>query len=287
MMEMQEFQQKLQELLEKASRQEKNLSHEDILDSFGLNQLSAIQLQSLYEYLKLQGIRIQGTDLGDIDLEGKILPEEAAQMDGNTEMNSKEPVELAKEDEACLKEYRDYEKLLEPEKSGEKERLLKEQAENRAAEMAGRSGKNIGKKSGNSIMERLAQLYLPVILAYARELYRTGIFIGDLIQEGNMGLLTIAWEELPENGADDWVKKQIFLGMKRWIEEQTRQKLQDDSVVERVRKLEAAIREISDDDNQKFSIEELSAYLEMDEEEIRAVLNLTGEGTEEEQQKGK
>ena len=51
-----------------------------------------------------------------------------------------------------------------------------------------------------------------------------------------------------------------------------------------MRKLEAAIREISDDDNQKFSIEELSAYLDMDEDEIRAVLNLTGEGSEDEQE---
>ena len=55
-------------------------------------------------------------------------------------------------------------------------------------------------------------------------------------------------------------------------------------MVEKVRKLEAAIREISDDDNQKFSIEELSAYLDMDEDEIRAVLNLTGEGSEDEQE---
>ena len=72
--------------------------------------------------------------------------------------------------------------------------------------------------------------------------------------------------------------------MENWLEEQTEQKLRDDSMVEKVRKLEAAIRELSDDDDQKFTIEELSAYLDMDEEEIRAVLSLTGEGNEDGQE---
>lgn len=48
-----------------------------------------------------------------------------------------------------------------------------------------------------------------------------------------------------------------------------------------MRKLEAAIREIAGEEEQKFSVEELSAYLDMDEEEIRSVLSLTSEGAEE------
>ena len=55
--------------------------------------------------------------------------------------------------------------------------------------------------------------------------------------------------------------------MNNWAEEQTEQKFQDDYLVEKVRKLEAAIREIAGEEEQKFSVEELSAYLDMDEEE--------------------
>ncbi|RHQ62845.1 hypothetical protein DWY34_02340 [Blautia sp. AF25-12LB] len=40
------------------------------------------------------------------------------------------------------------------------------------------------------------------------------------------------------------------------------------------------MRELSDDEEQKFSVEELAAYLDMDEEEIRAVLRLTSEGAD-------
>ena len=63
MMDMREFQEKLEQLMELAAKQEQNLNNEQILEIFGLNQLSPQQLQSLYEYLRIQGIRIQGADL--------------------------------------------------------------------------------------------------------------------------------------------------------------------------------------------------------------------------------
>lgn len=274
MMEMKEFREKLGLLLVKAEEQGNNLTNENILETFGMNQLSTRQLQSLYEYLRIQGIRIQGIELKKMDIGSRIQEEEeklqqeneASQWGSEKRQQEKEApqlVALGHEDEACLKEYREYQTLLPPEEEGERDRILKAYA---------------GGDSG--VLERLAQLYLPEILDMARRLYREGIFLGDLIQEGNMSLLTAPAEEMPEEGADEWMKEQIRRGMELWLDEQAEQKLRDESMVERVRKLEAAIRELSDDDNQKFSIEELSAYLEMNEEEIRAVLNLTGEGTE-------
>lgn len=274
MMEMKEFREKLGLLLVKAEEQGNNLTNENILETFGMNQLSTRQLQSLYEYLRIQGIRIQGIELKKMDIGSRIQEEEeklqqeneASQWGSEKRQQEKEApqlVALGHEDEACLKEYREYQTLLPPEEEGERDRILKAYA---------------GGDSG--VLERLAQLYLPEILDMARRLYREGIFLGDLIQEGNMSLLTAPAEEMPEEGADEWMKEQIRRGMELWLDEQAEQKLRDESMVERVRKLEAAIRELSDDDNQKFSIEELSAYLEMNEEEIRAVLNLPGEGTE-------
>lgn len=54
MMDMREFQEKLEQLMELAAKQEQNLNNEQILEIFGLNQLSPQQLQSLYEYLRIQ-----------------------------------------------------------------------------------------------------------------------------------------------------------------------------------------------------------------------------------------
>ena len=273
MMDVREFQEKLQELLALAGKQEKNLSHEDILHCFRENQLSTEQLKSLYEYLRLQGIRIGGTALESMDLElqteGKSEDSlEESKKDGlefiSLAEKKEEKQELTGEDQICLEEYEAYLKGLPAERGGEIENLLRKFA-----------GGNM------AVRERLSQLYLPYMIAKARELYREGFFIGDLIQEGNMALLSVKVADIPEEQADHWMKDQICAGMNNWVEEQTEQKFQDDYLVEKVRKLEAAIREIAGEEEQKFSVEELSAYLDMDEEEIRSVLSLTSEGAEE------
>lgn len=264
MMEMKEFQQKLVELLVKAENQDKNLKNEEILEIFGMNQLSADQLQSLYEYLRIQGIRIEGMELQKMDISADLEQEKDEKEEEERETQL---VPLESEEEECLRDYRAYLEMTVEEKEGERGQLL------------------IAYAGGDAdARERLAQLYLPYLLDTARKMYRKGIYIGDLIQEGNMSLLTASVEEMPERQADQWMKEQIRKGMEIWLEEQREQKLRDDSMVEKVKKLEAAIRELSDDEDQKFTIEELSAYLDMDEEEIRAVLSLTGEGKEDGQE---
>ena len=61
------------------------------------------------------------------------------------------------------------------------------------------------------------------------------------------------------------------------VEEQTDQKQRDDILVEKVRDLETKIKELLEDDDVKYSVDELAAFLDMDVEEIQAVLRLTGE----------
>ena len=165
MMDMREFQEKLEQLMELAAKQEKNLNNEQILEIFGLNQLSPQQLQSLYEYLRIQGIRIQGADLAPMDIGKALDPQEEQEEE-------KKPVILEAEDEQCLKEYEEMLRQFPSEKEGEREALLLQAV----TDVAG-------------VQERLAQLYLKEILQYARKLWRQGIYIGDLIQEGNMGLM--------------------------------------------------------------------------------------------------
>ena len=125
---------------------------------------------------------------------------------------------------------------------------------------------------------RLTELYLPETVKIARELHREEYFIGDLVQEGNMCLIAALEQGRPENmPGHQWLTDVIRQGIGRWIEEQREQKYQDESLVEQVRKLEAAIRELSDDEQRDYSVAELSAFLDMDEEEIRSVLSLTGD----------
>lgn len=263
MMDMKEFQAKLGQIVAKAGAQNKNLTQEDILAIFGENQLNAQQLQSLYEYLRLQGIRIEGVDLQRVDLGEQVAAindakEQAANAQAETEL-----VPMEMEDETYYKEYKGFVASLPSASPKDREKLLQKYAKG-----------NLG------VQEQLTQSYQAVILELARTVYQKGIFLADLIQEGNMSLLMVSPWDIPDQEADLWMQEQIVVGMREWIAMQAEQKLQDEYMVEKVKKLESAIRDLSDDDNQKFSVEELSAFLDMDEEEIRDILSLAGENPE-------
>ena len=62
------------------------------------------------------------------------------------------------------------------------------------------------------------------------------------------------------------------------IEEQTQQKFQDDCLVTKVEKLESAVKDLTDDDGEnRFTIDELAVILDMNVDEIRDVLRITGD----------
>ena len=106
------------------------------------------------------------------------------------------------------------------------------------------------------------------------------IFLADLIQEANISLLDALGQPEPALKDDAWLRREIRRGIAGVIEEQTEQKLHDDSLVARVEKLDNAIRELSEDEEDgqtKFSVNELAIILDMDVEEMKDVLRLTGD----------
>ena len=103
--------------------------------------------------------------------------------------------------------------------------------------------------------------------------------LADLIQEANLSLIQAldnAGEELHD---EEWLLSEVKKGILQVLEEQTQRKFADDSLVARVEKLESAVRELNDDEDDKnaFSIEELAIILDMKVDEIRDVLRLTGD----------
>ena len=78
---------------------------------------------------------------------------------------------------------------------------------------------------------------------------------------------------------EKWLESRIRQGINVVVEEQSRRRQGDDSLVEKVEKLESAVRELSDDEDEeiKFSINELAIILDMEVDEIRDILRLTGD----------
>ena len=95
-----------------------------------------------------------------------------------------------------------------------------------------------------------------------------------------VAIFTCMPEEEPKEKDEKWLLGRIRCGIRHAIEEQTQRKFEDDYLVAKVEKLEAAVRELTEDEedeSSKFSVEELAIILDMDEEEIRDVLRLTGD----------
>ena len=98
-----------------------------------------------------------------------------------------------------------------------------------------------------------------------------------MIAEGNIGLLS-AIEMLHEaQDIHTFLCGEIRNAILLMLEEQTDRKQGDDILVEKVRDLETRIKELLEDEEVKYSVDELAAFLDMDVDEIQAVLRLTGD----------
>ena len=115
---------------------------------------------------------------------------------------------------------------------------------------------------------------LPQIVELAKKMNHPDVFIGDIIQEGNMGLMAAVAqgietkEELLEAGRSE---------MQMYLESQTEMKLQDKKMADKVNRLDEEIKKLTEEMGRKITIDELSQFIETSEEEIEDILRLAGE----------
>ena len=247
-----QFQEKLRNICELGKQNRNMLTHEQIREHFASTDLETSQMLKVLQYLKLQGIMI----------EGDTAPVETEEV-GETEPESKgTSTPLTSEEEAYLKDY-----LAEVSNGKEV-----------SPEMLHTLFENLA--DGDAIAEAaLTSIYLPVAANMAADMNCTEIQLADLIQEANVSLMQAlggAGEELRDEA---WILGELRKGIQAVLDEQSQQKFADDSLVAKVEKLENAVRDLSDDEDGKceFSVAELAVILDMDVEEIRNTLRLTGD----------
>lgn len=244
-----EFQKKLEEVCALAEKNGKILTGEQVRACFGEMELDRGQLLKILQYMKSKGIRIEG------------VPQEGTEPVPEEKNTAGTRVPLNPEEKAYLEEYkRDLAEGIA--KAGEDERKAFVQALERGDANA---------------KGRLAGLYMPLAADLAAEMNCEEIPLADLIQEANICLL-MALDEM-ECWDEKWLESRIRQGINVVVEEQSRRRQGDDSLVEKVEKLESAVRELSDDEDEeiKFSINELAIILDMEVDEIRDILRLTGD----------
>ena len=126
-----------------------------------------------------------------------------------------------------------------------------------------------GLREGDPLKELLS-----AILSMAKEMHRTDIYIGDLVQEGNMGLM-LAMEE--HEGDMEALLSMAKESMQALLESQEETKKQDTRMVEKVNDLDEQIKKLSEEMGRKVSVDELEEFLDITEDEISDILKLAGE----------
>ena len=241
-----EFLNKLNELVKVAKGKGSTVEIDEV-KAFFEGALTEEQFELVFDYLLGQKVVVKGYFK---------MPEEEV----------KETVTYSEEEIAYLEEYCKDLQAFADAKEGEKEKLF-------LALLRG----------DDSVKERLIGIYLKEVVEIAKEMYTEGIFIGDLIQEGNVGLI-LGLDMLTDvESAHQVIVEQVRQNIHLAIEEYAELSQRDKKMIEKVAMLDEGIKSLTEELGRKVTIDELALHMGMTEEEIEDVLRLMGEETEDEE----
>lgn len=237
-----EFLEQLRKLQSKAEGNQRTITQQEIQQFSKENSLGEEQMKSVFTYLQAQGIKIEGCEV--------------------VQQEKKEKVALTTAEEAYLTDYQNDMSYIKAEQSGEKERLFEQAVAGDALAKA-----------------RLIEIYMPIVVEIALEMNTADVYLGDLVQEGNVSLM-LALETLSLENADAILRDEIRRGMQALIAEQTDTKKRDHILVEKVNNLDESIQKMKEDKGREITIDELSEYLNISDKEILDLIKLAGEDLE-------
>lgn len=241
-----EFLNRLGGLLTLAKEKGNQITIEEVENYFSDIEFTEEQMELVFDYLLSQKVVVKGYI--------KI----------NSPEEEEEKLQLTEDEEAYLREYMNDLKAFAKVPEAEKESLY-------AKALQG----------DQSAKDRLIEIYLKEVVQIAKEMYHKDIFLGDMIQEGNVGLILGVDMLTDVASAHDTITGQIRQSMQMLIEEYTEVHNQGKNMVEKVTRLDESIKALTEEMGRKVSIDELAVYMGMTEEEIEDILRLTGEESEE------
>lgn len=245
-----EFLKKLNGLLELAKQSNNRILINEVQEYFSQDDLTEEQMELVFDYLLTQKVVVQG-----------YLKATEEQDESQSEITYTE------EEKVYLNEYlQDLEAFKTV--SEEERRVLFEQVI----------------KGDAKAKRRLMESYLQEVVSIAKTMYQSEIFLGDLIQEGNLGLVLGVDMLTDVETAHDTIVTQIKQGMQMLIEEYNELSLQDKQMLEKVNMLDEGIKTLTEELGRKVSVDELAVHMGMTEDEILDILRLLGEEVEEEEE---
>ena len=238
------FLERLNGLLKLAQGQGNEITIEEVKAYFSEDALTEEQVELVFEYLMAQKVLVKGYV--------KLGAEE-------------EKAEFTEEEKMYLKEYEHELKVIPEAKEGETQHLITKVLQGNEEAKA-----------------RLIELYMGQVVEMAKQMQQPEVFLGDLIQEGNLGAV-LGVEMLTDlKTADEVIQGHIRQSMQLLLEEQSELSSRDKKMVEKVQALDESIQALTEELGRKVTIDELAVYMGLEVEEIEDILKLAGEDAEEE-----
>ena len=230
------FLERIQEVVKNAAQNGNTISEEDLLASFADLSLSGAQMEQVREYLKNSGIGI-----------GEALPIE----------------EVLSEEE--MNHLAEYEALIE---------AIEVPSDNilDAVKLSAMAGEKEAQK-------RLVEYSLRKVVDIARLYAGQGVYMEDLIGAGNEVLLIAVTQLTPLDKPDEvdgYLGRRIMDAMEDVIAANLDEKAAEKVVEERVNLVADRAREMAEELGRKVSVAELAAEYDMDPEDIREAVRLSG-----------
>jgi len=241
-----EFLKKLNDLVTVVREKGNEITVSEVKTYFSGMDLNEEQIELVFDYLLTQKVVVKGYIKMDMPV------------------SEETQLVLTEDEEAYLKEYQEDLKAFKPVTEQEREALFEKLI-----------------NGDPNAKNRIVEIYLQEVIEIAKEMYHPEIFLGDLIQEGNIGLILGAELVMDIATAHQTITEQIRQSMQMFIEEHTELSNRDKKMVEKVSMLDEAITTLTEELGRKVTIDELAIYMGLTEDEIEDILKLTGEESEE------
>lgn len=240
-----EFLKKLNDLVTVIREKGNQITVDEVKTYFSGMDLNEEQIGLVFDYLLAQKVVVKGYIKMDMPV------------------SEETQLVLTADEEAYLKEYQEDLKAFKVVPEQEREVLFEKMI-----------------KGDSHAKNRIVEIYLPNVIEIAKEMYHPDIFLGDLIQEGNVGLILGAEMVTDSGTAHQTITEQIRQSMQMLIEEHIELISRDKKMVEKVAMLDESIKTLTEELGRKVTIDELAVYMGMTEDEIDDILKLTGEDSD-------
>ena len=127
--------------------------------------------------------------------------------------------------------------------------------------------------------KRLTELYLPEVAEIAKLYAGQGVYLEDLIGEGNVALamgVTMLGALEHESEAQGMIGKMIMDAMEEFITENAEESKKDQRIVEKVNKVADAARELANELHRKVTVEEVTEESEISRKAIEDAIRMSG-----------